>query len=236
MPSLSLPSVPTSIIPYMGPLVYIHFVFTVNLFTGSALFFRSPMTNGHAFLKFIFMILMHDVKQRPQCHIIMDSSICPQSYSYNICYGLITLTSIPSWLQKNVWRSMKISHCTSKLSTCPTSIVVGIIVRPHLKLPLSCLELVRNKWTDETSSLKLGVVISSAYLSCTVHTVPYDIHFYFQMVNRGGILIFCQMIIGIWLSVFYFHSPLLIYFKAICLYFTKRLLFLSSTSSFHRFF
>ena len=94
MRSLSLLSAPTSIIRYMVLPVYIHFAFTVNSFTGSALSFQSPMTNSRAFLRFIFMIRMHNVRQRSECRIIMGSSICLQSYSYNICCCFVTLTSI----------------------------------------------------------------------------------------------------------------------------------------------
>ena len=75
MRSLSLRSAPTSIIRYMVPLVYIRFAFTVNSSTGSGPFFRSPTINDYAFLRSIFMIPMHDVKQRSGCRIIMGSSI-----------------------------------------------------------------------------------------------------------------------------------------------------------------
>src|SRR5436305_10992174 len=92
---------------------------------------------------------------------------------------------------------MKISHCTSKPSTSDTSIVIDIIVRSHLKSPSLCLEPVKNKWIKEISSSRLEVVNSSVYLSYIVHTVLYDIRFYFQMVNRDGIPIFTQMTIGI---------------------------------------
>ena len=74
-PSLSLLSAPTSIIRYMVPPVYIRFAFTVNSSTESGPFFRSPTINNHAFLRSIFMIPMHDVKQRSGCRIIMGSSI-----------------------------------------------------------------------------------------------------------------------------------------------------------------
>ena len=109
-----------------------------------------------------------------------------------------------------------------------TAIIVNIIAQLHLRLQSSCLEVEKSKWIDGTLFFNPEAVNLNIFLNYIVYIVHYDIRFYFQMDNRVGILIFPQII------DLYLHF-LIIDFKDPTFEFSKRLLFLSFTSSTWRF-